>query len=461
MAVVKVQQVHTTVAKAVAYILNPDKTREGVLAASNCVLDPTDAAAVAEQFEWMLSQTQRGSVTGGREVLSHHLMQSFKPGEISPEAALQVGVEFVERITGGDYFYVIATHTDQDHIHNHIHICPVHATTHRKLRMQKQTLHDWRAISDEICRARNLSVVPTPERPGRRPQLAELHAKFEGRSWREQVRELIDEAASSAHTWDAFRSALEREKVTVTVRNGYVTYQLPGQERAVRDWRLGAGYSLPEVMSRLGREQVREFSVMPTMAKRDGNGGYLISLPHTNGELQFRVPEDAVVKGAKSVRLFLRDGGAVPVFDRRGKYRQMLDMQQFATFLAPQQMRVGLHTERLTPQGKSERHTKFLEHRQRQAHRLRDTAAAWAVEFEYGHDRAAIVAAVDALGERQRALVVEQQRLHDDLTTGRVSPDEYARKATELRMELGTVNDDIRRLNTTLKPPQPGQRRSR
>lgn len=461
MAVVKVQQVHATVAKAVAYILNPAKTHDGALAASNCVLDPTDAAAVAEQFEWMLSHTQRGSVTGGREVLSHHVMQSFKPGEVTPEEALEIGVELVEKITGGDYLYVIATHTDQGHIHNHIHICPVHTTTHRKMRMQKQTLHDWRAMSDELCRARNLSVVPTPEMAGRRPQLAELHAQFEGRSWREQVRELIDEAAATARSWAEFRGVLESENVTVTVRNGYVTYQLPGQERAVRDWRLGAGYALPEVMSRLGRAQVREFSVMPTMSTRERNGGYLISLPHTNGELRFRVPEDAVVKGAKSVRLFLREGGAVPVFDRSGAYRQMLDMRQFEMFLSPQQMRVGMHTERLTPQGKSERHTKFLEHRQRQAHRLRESTAAWAVEFEYGHDRAAIVAAVDALGERQRALVVEQQRLHDDLTTGRVSPDEYARKAAELRMELGTVNDDIRRLNTTLKPPQPGQRRSR
>lgn len=465
MAVVKVKQVHATVAKAVAYVLNADKTHDGALAASNCVLDANDANAVAEQFEWMLSQSQRGSITSGREVLSHHVIQSFKPGEVTDVEALQIGVEFAERITGGDYFYVVATHTDRDHVHNHIHICPVHTTTHRKLRMQRHTLHEWRAISDELCRARSLSVVPPQATRNVRPSLGELHAQFAGRSWRDQVRQLVDDAAATSHSWDAFQSQLERDGMRVTVRNGYVTYQLPGQERAVRDWRLGAGYALPEVMARLGREVVHEYSVQPSMIARDRSGtGHVVALPHTHGELRFRVPDEAVVTGSKSVRLFLRDNEVVPVFTRNGEFAQMFSRDQLELYLSPQTMRVGQRTERLSPQGKSERHTAFLAYRAREAQRLRDTTAAWSVEFEYGHDRASIVEAIHDLGERQRELVATQQRLYDDMAEGRIRPDVYAEQASALRIELDEVSRELHRLSTaerTASLSQPDQRRAR
>ena len=113
MATTKLFAIKTTEVKALAYIANPEKTDNGRLIFTyGCSSDPAQAS---KDFEAV-----RAGGTGLNTVLSQHYIQSFKPGEITPERALEVGKELCEKFLKGEYQYFLAVHNDRDHIHLHV-----------------------------------------------------------------------------------------------------------------------------------------------------------------------------------------------------------------------------------------------------------------------------------------------------------------------------------------------------
>jgi type IV secretory pathway VirD2 relaxase len=161
MAVVKMGQIKSTPAKALAYIARPDATADGVWVSTNAdtIIDPSDFKAVARQFE---QTAQRVGVSKAREgsVLAHHVIQSFDPKDgVDTATAHRLGVQLAEQITGGSHEYMIATHLDKGHVHNHIILNAVNRETGRRFRVQKSTIGNIRDMSDELCRAQGLSVV--------------------------------------------------------------------------------------------------------------------------------------------------------------------------------------------------------------------------------------------------------------------------------------------------------------
>ena len=113
MAATKIYPIKATEAKALAYIANPEKTENGkYILTSNCSRDPYQASRDFDEI--------RAMGTGLNTVLSQHIIQSFAPGEVTPEQAMMIGEELCHRLLGEQYQFVIATHIDHDHIHNHI-----------------------------------------------------------------------------------------------------------------------------------------------------------------------------------------------------------------------------------------------------------------------------------------------------------------------------------------------------
>ena len=96
--------------------------------------------------------------------LAYHIKLSFSPKDpVTPEQVHELGVEFARRITGGEYKFVVATHTDRHHLHDHIMVCAASRYgKHLKAELPKDIIDQWRAVSDEICRREGLSVVFNP-----------------------------------------------------------------------------------------------------------------------------------------------------------------------------------------------------------------------------------------------------------------------------------------------------------
>jgi len=154
MAVTKIHPIKSTLKKALDYIENPEKTEDKMLVSSfGCSYETADI-----EFEMLLAQAmQKGNN------LAHHLIQSFAPGEATPEQAHEIGRRLADEVLQGKYPYVLTTHIDKGHVHNHIIFCAVDMVNCRKYISNKQSYSFIRRTSDRLCREQGLSVV----KPGR------------------------------------------------------------------------------------------------------------------------------------------------------------------------------------------------------------------------------------------------------------------------------------------------------
>ena len=242
MATVKMKQIKKTVAKAIDYIIRKDATQNGLYVSSNFTVAPT-GKEVARQF--YITAQNKG--TGRGTVLAHHVMQNFKPGEVSLEVAHELGVKFAEKITAGRHEYVIATHSDKGHFHNHIIFNPVNLDNGRKYRVIKSTIQKLRDMSDTLCQERGLSVLPreaAQQSKGR--SMGEVRASEAHRSWKDTLREHISETLRTATNWKQFTKSLEKQNIEVNVRGKNLTFTTKdekGKTRKARGVKLGDEYS--------------------------------------------------------------------------------------------------------------------------------------------------------------------------------------------------------------------------
>ncbi|MCI8820886.1 MAG: relaxase/mobilization nuclease domain-containing protein [Clostridia bacterium] len=191
MAYTKIHAVTATVNKAVDYICNPDKTDEGILISSYGCSPET----AAYDFKFALSKTSQSDPNK-----AYHLIQSFLPGEVSYKEAHQIGVELADKLLEGKYSYVVSTHINKGHVHNHIIFCAADNINHEKYHDCKKTYYNIRNLSDDLCREHELSIITPGEKRGK--TYKEWLAGKNGSAWKEQLKSDIDEAIKNAASYE-------------------------------------------------------------------------------------------------------------------------------------------------------------------------------------------------------------------------------------------------------------------
>lgn len=244
MAITKIKEIRSTLDKAISYICNPEKTK-GMLLVDSFHCFPGTAAA---QMELTASY---GTGLGNRK--AYHLIQSFDPDDdITPEKALEIGKQYAELVTGGQHEFVIATHNDGKHIHNHIIFNSVSFDTYRKYHHGEKDVHRIRDLSDQLCRENDLSVIErTSGRKGKNHEECRS-----GNPWRERLADLIDAAVLESQSFEEFLEKLELEGVTVK-QGKHIAFkcELLGQERSCRGKTIGSGYTEEAIRARIERDE--------------------------------------------------------------------------------------------------------------------------------------------------------------------------------------------------------------
>lgn len=244
MHVIKGQTIANTVHQRISYAINPDKTNNGELvSAYGC--QPETAVG-----EMLLCKKEYADYIGRSEekrsdIILYQIRQSFKPGEISPEKAQEIGYELAKRFTKGQYQFIVATHTDHAHIHNHIIFNSTSMDHTKKFRNFLGSSEAVRKISDLLCLENGLSIIENPQRSS--SHYGNWLGDKKPVSWQEKLRKTIDEVmAKKPKNFDEF--------LKLMIESGYeykegqhLSFKAEGQQRFTRLRSLGAGYSEDEI----------------------------------------------------------------------------------------------------------------------------------------------------------------------------------------------------------------------
>ena len=248
MAYTRIHAIKSTVAKAVAYICNPDKTEQQLLVDTfGCTAD-----TAKHDFDYALCRTKSSDKNQ-----AYHLIQSFAKGEVSHEEAHRIGIELADKLLGGRYSYVVATHTDKGHPHNHIIFCAADNIDHKKYNACKKSYYHIRQLSDELCKEHNLSIIEPSGKKGKK--YVQWKAEQEGTSWKKRLQEDIDECIRIAKSYKDFLRLIKEKGYSVTgeiigdPHSKYIKFTALGQERPVRGSfrNFGAGYTKEEIKDRI------------------------------------------------------------------------------------------------------------------------------------------------------------------------------------------------------------------
>ncbi len=239
MAVTEIHPITTTLNKALDYIMNPKKTDNKLLVDSyGC-----SPEIAFYQFNQVKKNAEKTDAT-----LAWHLIQSFAPGEVDYETAHKIGIEFADKILKGRFQYVITTHTDRGHIHNHILINSVSFKDKKKYHSTPNSYYYIRRTSDMLCKEYNLSVIENPKEKGKSHYEHSLDKK--GQSWKSLLRQNIDRCIIKARDWDEFLLLMQKEKYEI--KSGkYISFRAEGQERFTRSKTLGADYTEEQIRNRI------------------------------------------------------------------------------------------------------------------------------------------------------------------------------------------------------------------
>ena len=234
------------------YVENPQKTDNGrLITGYGCDSRTADAEFLPAKRQYIAAT---GRVRGKDDVIAYHVRQSFRPGEITPEEANRLGVEFAKRFTKGKHAFVVCTHIDKSHVHNHIIWSAVNTDCDRKFRNFWGSTRAVRRLSDTICVEAGLSIVENPKPHGK------SYDKWLGDqakpSHRELLRLAIDRAlAQKPADLDALFQLLREGGCEVSKRGKSYRLKRPGWDRAARLDSLGAGYTLDDLLAVLAGEK--------------------------------------------------------------------------------------------------------------------------------------------------------------------------------------------------------------
>ncbi len=248
MAYTRIHAIKATVQKALKYICNSEKTDGQIL------VDSFACGIETAHYDFM-DALSKSSGVGDKQAF--HLIQSFAPGEVDFDTAHQVGIELADKLLENKYSYVIATHIDKEHCHNHIIFCAVDNVEHKKYNDCKRTYRHIRNLSDELCREHGLSVIIPAGQKGKSHY--EWQMAKEGTSWKAQMKYDMDNAIREAHSYEDFISWMQTKGYEVKGETfgdnalKYLSFCALGQSRFTRvsERNFGVGYTKEAIRERI------------------------------------------------------------------------------------------------------------------------------------------------------------------------------------------------------------------
>lgn len=245
MAITKIHPITTTLSKALDYIQAPDKTDEKLLVSGYAC---TPSIAI---FQFNQVKEKADKKNGS---LAQHLIQSFAPGEADFETAHRIGIELADRILNGRFQYVIATHIDKGHIHNHLIWNSVSFKDYKKYHSTPNSYYYIQRTSDIICKDNGLSIIDKPKDKGKSHYEHLLDKR--GQSWKSKLRQTIDLCILKARNWDEFLILMDKENYEIK-HGKHISFRAEGQERFTRSKTLGEKYTEDNIRKRISGEDVQ------------------------------------------------------------------------------------------------------------------------------------------------------------------------------------------------------------
>ena len=229
--------------KAIAYILNPEKTDEKLLVSSYGCASET----AAREFEWTRKIAEQKGMNPVR-IIARHVIQSFEIGEVTPELAHEIGKQFADEILGGKYEYVLTTHIDKDHVHNHLIFNAVDFVNYHAYKSYKRIYYDMREVSDRLCKENGLSVIPPSQNKGM--GYKEYTEAKRGTSWKQKLKQTIDRLVITAKDYDDFLRLMQEAGYEIKTGK-YISFRAKGQERFTRSKTIGENYTEERIKERI------------------------------------------------------------------------------------------------------------------------------------------------------------------------------------------------------------------
>ncbi|HCG67730.1 MAG TPA: hypothetical protein DEW22_03500 [Clostridiales bacterium] len=269
MATTKIWNVKAHVSKLLAYVANKNKTtmeiengfddEEMRLAAEMLGLSPDHFATEEKEFVTGINCTSENANevmltllegTSHSEIQAYHGIQSFKPGEVTPDVAHAIGVQLANQLWGEDFPIIVATHIDRGHVHNHFCIS-ASGFSGRRYHDCNATYKLMRDTSDRLCREYGLSVIENPKQQSSK-HIAEVHAKKKGiPTMRDQIRADIDAVAKQEFIIKNFYNRMRSLGYTIEQRGDFLRIKPYGYDKFFRSDKLGAGYTEVDIEARI------------------------------------------------------------------------------------------------------------------------------------------------------------------------------------------------------------------
>ena len=261
MPIIKHIPIYAAPKRMLAYVTNEEKTEDTLVTGLNCSVNYNDAYEDMK-FNFEMYSGERffkrsiKSETAKRErqkIRLHHYIQSFRLGEVTPEEAHQIGVEWAEKVFGKKHMVLCATHTDRGHIHNHFAVCP-YDMYGKHWYANKKSMRMCRAISDEIALAHGLEIIEHPKKSYCH-KYGEYKARKEGRSWKQKLCDDIDNAImkENARSVDDLLKELIKQGYGIK-RGKYISIKVKQNRKPIRSFRLGDGYALEHLEYRINHK---------------------------------------------------------------------------------------------------------------------------------------------------------------------------------------------------------------
>lgn len=247
MAITKIHPIKATLALAIRYITKPEKTDEKLLVSCH--------KCYAESAAQMFMKT-RDSAGGRGKVLARHLIQSFLPGETTPEKAHEIGLALCDKVLKNAYEFVLATHVDKGHIHNHVIFNNVSSVTGKCYHSNKRSYHQIRYQSDKLCKENQLVVIDEAYESYRRKFKNKGRSWYEneqrkrGTSWKSRLQFDIDRFLEQAQDWKQFLSLMETAGYEIK-QGKHLAFRHKEQQRFTRTKTIGSDYLEERLKERL------------------------------------------------------------------------------------------------------------------------------------------------------------------------------------------------------------------
>lgn len=265
MAITKIHAIKATLPKAIKYITNPHKTDDKILVSTfACGVE-----TAPYDFNFALSKTKQSDPNK-----AFHLIQSFAPGEVSYDEAHRIGTELADKLLEGKYSYVISTHIDKGHIHNHIIFCAADNIEHKKYNDCKRTYYHIRELSDTLCKEHNLSVINPSQNKGK--SYKEWQAEKNGTSLKVTLRKDIDDAINSCSSYEDFIALMKAKGYEIKGEDltdsnlKYISFRPLDRDRFIRGSirSLGADYTRERISQRIEEKSKQQAKKKVSFAKK-------------------------------------------------------------------------------------------------------------------------------------------------------------------------------------------------